>query len=93
MNAQPEMVNVSEPRAMNAPSAFATELLLVMETLPFVAVAALHVSRHAAWLRMPGTSVAVPAFVVGPTVVVLIVLAMAGLAACLKQPTARVTLW
>ena len=66
---------------------------LVMATLPFVAVAALHLSQHAAWVRMAGTSGAVPAFVVGPTVVALIVLAMAGLVACLKRQTARVTLW
>ena len=65
---------------------------LVMATLPFVAVAALHLSQHAAWVRMAGTSGAVPAFVMGPTVVALIVLAMSGLVACLKQ-TARVTLW
>jgi hypothetical protein len=42
---------------------------------------------------MAGTSGAVPAFVMGPTVVALIGLAMVGLAASLQRQTARATLW
>ena len=72
-------------------TARATSLLIA--TLPLVIVAALHLSRHAAWLRLAGTSGAVPAFVAGPTVVVLIALAMLGLAASRKREAARVTLW
>jgi hypothetical protein len=74
-----------------APTTRAVSLLTA--TLPLVAVAALHLSRHAAWLRMAGTSGAVPAFVMGPTVAILIALAMFGLVASLERQAARVTLW
>ena len=66
---------------------------VLMATLPVVAVAALHLSQHAAWLRMAGTSGAVPALVTGPTVAVLLALALLGIVACFTRQTARVTLW
>ena len=66
---------------------------LVTAALPFAIVAALHLSQHAAWLRMAGTSGAVPAFVMGPASVVLIALALAGLAASRPHRAAHVTLW
>jgi hypothetical protein len=60
---------------------------------PVALVAVLHLSRHAAWLRMAGASGAVPAFVPGVSGWVLIALALAGLAVALRMASARVTTW
>jgi len=59
---------------------------------PFAAVAVMHLSQHAAWLGMAGTSGAVPRFVPGPLGWVLIILALAGALAGRFAGT-RVTLW
>jgi hypothetical protein len=60
--------------------------------LPFALVAVLHLSRHAAWLRMAGTSGSVPALVLGPTVVVLLGLALLGCAAAWTRGAGQITL-
>ncbi len=54
---------------------------LALATGPVAVVAALHLSRHAAWLRMAGTSGAVPAFVPDAAWWVLVGLAVVGVAA------------
>jgi hypothetical protein len=59
---------------------------------PPALVAALHLSRHATWLRMAGTSGAVPAFSPGVLGWMLLALAPIGMAG-LRRPHARVTLW
>ena len=79
---------------------------LAMATGPVAVVAALHLSRHAAWLRMAGTSGAVPAFVPDAAWWVLVALAVVGAptwwggrswgrpwGAHGSTPGARVTLW
>jgi hypothetical protein len=60
---------------------------------PFVIVATLHLWNHAAWLRMAGTSGAVPAFSPGPLGWLLIALALAGMMRALRDDRGRVTLW
>jgi hypothetical protein len=60
---------------------------------PPALVAALHLSRHATWLRMAGTSGAVPAFSPGVLGCVLLALALIGMAGAVRRPPARVTLW
>ena len=60
---------------------------------PFLVVAALHLSQHAAWLRMAGASGAVPAFTPGVLGWLLIALAIGGLAAAPGRPHVRMTLW
>lgn len=66
---------------------------LGLGVLPMAVVAALHLSQHAAWLRLAGTSGAVPALVPGPLGWLLILLAMIGLAASRRVLSARVTIW
>jgi hypothetical protein len=66
---------------------------LLTAALPLAVVATVHLSQHAPWLRMAGTSGAVPALVMGPASVVLIALALAGLAAAWPLRAAHVTLW
>lgn len=61
--------------------------------VPCAIVAALHLSQHAAWLRIAGTSGAVPAFLPGVTGWLLIALAFGGAAMAWERPSARVTLW
>jgi hypothetical protein len=51
---------------------------LALATGPVAVVAALHLSRHAAWLRMAGTSGAVPAFLPDAAWWVLVALAVVG---------------
>ena len=65
----------------------------VLGIVPCAVVAALHLSQHAAWLRIAGTSGAVPAFLPGVTGWLLIGLAIAGAAMAFGRPSARVTLW
>jgi hypothetical protein len=61
--------------------------------VPCTVVAALHLSQHAAWLRIAGASGAVPAFVPGMTGWLLIALAVVGAARAWARPSVRVTLW
>ena len=60
---------------------------------PPALVAALHLSQHATWLRMAGTSGAVPRFSPGALGGLLVALAVVGAARALPRPHARVTLW
>ena len=60
---------------------------------PAALVAAMHLSRHAAWLELAGTSGAVPAFVPDLAWWGLAAAAIAGLAASWRALDARVTLW
>jgi hypothetical protein len=60
---------------------------------PVAVIAMMHLARHGAWLRIAATSGAVPAFVPDVLVVILIGLAVTGLAAAWARPGARVTLW
>lgn len=64
---------------------------LLYAVAPVVLVAVLHLSRHAAYLRMAGTSGAVPAFVPDGAWWVLVVLATAGFVSWAREPRARVT--
>lgn len=64
---------------------------LLLVAAPLAVVTALHLSRHAAWLRMAGTSGAVPAFEVDAAWWVLVALAVTGLAAWRAAPAARPT--
>jgi hypothetical protein len=59
---------------------------------PVAVVAALHLSQHAAWLRMAGTSGAVPAFVPGALGWALTALALLGAVVASTRPSARMTL-
>ena len=65
----------------------------VLAVLPFTVVAVLHLSRHAAWLRIAGTSGAVPAFLPGPLGWMLMTLALAGVVAARRATEARITIW
>jgi hypothetical protein len=67
--------------------------LLAFAVAPPTAVAALHLSQHAAWLRIAGTSGAVPALVPGALGWILLVLAALGVAHARRQSHARVALW
>ena len=60
---------------------------------PITIVAAMHLSRHAAWLRIAGTSGAVPAFLPDPAWWALVSGAILGLAASWRAPALRVTVW
>jgi hypothetical protein len=66
--------------------------LLALATVPSVVVAVLHLARHAAWLRIAGTSGAVPAFVPGVLGWILLGLAAIGSARALRRSQARVAL-
>jgi hypothetical protein len=78
---------------------------LALVAAPVAVVAVLHLSRHAAWLRMAGTSGAVPAFAPDVAWWALVALAVAGLAAAWdgewrgvwrgswRAPGASVTQW
>jgi hypothetical protein len=66
--------------------------LLALATIPPAGVAVLHVARHAAWLRIAGTSGAVPAFVPGVLGWILLGLAATGATRALRLPQARVAL-
>lgn len=61
--------------------------------VPVAIVAALHVSQHAAWLRLTGTSGAVPAFVTDGAWWTLVALAALGLLTSWRSASARVTVW
>jgi hypothetical protein len=65
----------------------------VIAVAPMAMVAALHLSRHAAWVRMAGASGAVPAFVPGPPGWALIALAAVGVGLGVRIASARVTLF
>ncbi len=65
----------------------------VLATAPVTLVAALHLSRHAAWLRMAGTSGAVPAFVPDLAWWMLVALAALGGLASWRDSRARATVW
>jgi hypothetical protein len=67
--------------------------LAALAILPPAAVAALHLARHAAWLRMAGTSGAVTAFSPGVLGWVLAALALIGVASAVPRSHAHVTLW
>jgi len=60
---------------------------------PVAIVAAVHLSQHAAWLRMAGTSGAVPAFSPGLLGWLFAALAAIGTRSALARPHTRVTLW
>ncbi len=66
---------------------------LTLATAPALLVAALHLSRHAAWLRMAGTSGAVPGFVPDLAWWVLVALAGLGGLATWRERNARATVW
>ena len=66
---------------------------LLLAAAPFVVVAALHLSQHAAWVRIAATSGAVPGFVFGPTAAVLVGLALVGMAASWRRETAPIARW
>jgi hypothetical protein len=65
----------------------------LIAVVPVAIVAALHLARHAAWLRMASTSGAVPAFVPGLPGWTLIALAGFALVFAARMPSARVTLF
>jgi hypothetical protein len=83
-------LTVAQVRGVSWP---ARARLVALAVAPPVVVGVLHLARHAAWLRIAGTSGAVPAFSPGLLGWVLLVLAVAGTAAALRRPYARVTLW
>ncbi|HTM34229.1 MAG TPA: hypothetical protein VL263_23120 [Vicinamibacterales bacterium] len=60
---------------------------------PVAVVAVLHLSAHAAWLGLAGTSGAVPLLAPGPLGWLFIALACAGAVIGWRQPPARPTLW
>jgi hypothetical protein len=60
---------------------------------PAVAVAAMHLWQHAAWLRIAGTSGAVPVFAPGALGWLLIVFAAVGSVSLVRRIDARVLLW
>jgi hypothetical protein len=78
-----------QPR-LSAPARIAA---LLIAASPVALVAALHLSQHAAWLRIAGTSGAVPAITIGSTGALLLALAAAGLAAAWTRQAGRVTVW
>jgi hypothetical protein len=65
----------------------------LLSLLPLAIVAGMHVSRHAAWLALAGTSGAVPAFSVNPQAWILIGCAAAGASVAAGSAGARVTLF
>jgi hypothetical protein len=66
---------------------------IALGVVPVLVVAAMHLSQHAAYMGVAGTSGAVPPLAAGPTGWVLIVLACVGLAASGRQRHVQVTVW
>lgn len=66
--------------------------LLALAVAPSIVIAAMHLTQHAAWLRIAGTSGAVPAFVPGVLGWILLALAVTGTATALRRPDLRVSL-
>ena len=66
---------------------------LAAAVAPTAVVAALHLSQHAAWLRMAGTSGAVPAFNADAAWWTLVALALSGVRTSWRASSARVTVW
>ena len=64
-----------------------------LAVVPVIIVAAMHLVRHAEWLRLAGTSGAVPAIVPSAAGVLLMALALIGAATGWRRPEARITLW
>jgi hypothetical protein len=60
---------------------------------PVLFIATLHLSEHAAWLRMAGTSGAVPGFAPDWLAWLLIALAIGGIASAVTRTSTRVTLF
>lgn len=67
--------------------------LVAFVSTPLLIVAAMHLSAHAAWLRLAGAPGAVPAFDAGVATGVLMALAIAGVWIARGRPAARVVVY
>ncbi len=67
--------------------------LVALVSAPFLIVAAMHLSAHAAWLRLAGAPGAVPAFDAGVATAALIVLAIVGVRVASGSSATRVILY